>query len=64
MMNEYSSPTVTLAVSTWFNDFTKEFVRVYECHTNGCEQIGSDIIIGYTYTVLSLSLSRGEIDTT
>ena len=64
MMNDYSSPTVMLAVSTWFNDFTKEFVRVYECHTNGCEQIGSDIIIGYTYTVLSLSLSRGEIDTT
>jgi hypothetical protein len=62
MMNAYSSPTVMLAVSTWFSDFTKEFVRVYECHTNGCEQIGSDIIIGYT--VFSLSLSRGEIDTT
>jgi hypothetical protein len=57
MMNYHSSPTVTLAVGALWS----EFVRVYECHTNGCEQIGSDIIIGYT---VSLSLSRGEIDTT
>jgi hypothetical protein len=60
MMNDYSLPTVTLAVTTWFNDFTSGFVRVYECHTNGCEQVGSDIIL----YALSVSLSRGEIDTT
>jgi hypothetical protein len=57
MMNDYSSPTVMLAVGA-----SNIFVRVYVCPTNGCEQIGSDIIpLGNTFSV---SLSRGEIDTT
>ena len=53
MMNEYSSPTVTLAVGA----YEGAFVRVYECQTSGCEQVGSDIIL----EVNSVSLSRGEI---
>jgi hypothetical protein len=61
MMNNYSSPKVTLAVGAWAVNNFSGFVRVYECRTNGCEQIGNDIIIGDTYSV---SLSRGEIDTT
>jgi hypothetical protein len=56
MMNEYSSPTVMLAVCASSLD---GLVQVYECRTV-CEQIGSDIIIGYT---VSVSLLRGEIDT-
>ena len=57
MMNNYSSPTVTLAVGGWVDDFSG-FVRVYYCYTIGCKQIGSDIILGSTFSV---SLSRGEI---
>jgi hypothetical protein len=54
--NDYSSPTVTLAVGALWS----EFVQVYECQTSGCEQVGGDIIL----EVNSVSLSRGEIDTT
>ena len=57
MMNNYSSPTVTLAVGAWSSDFSG-FVKVYACYTSGCEQIGSDIILG---SITSVSLSRGEI---
>jgi hypothetical protein len=53
--NDYSSPTVMLAVGLYFSGL----VQVYECRTV-CEQIGSDIIL----EVNSVSLSRGEIDTT
>jgi hypothetical protein len=56
MMNNYSLPTVMLAVGASFSGF----VRVYECRTSGFEQIGSDIIL----STFSISLSRGEIDTT
>jgi hypothetical protein len=56
MMNAYSSPTVTLAVGALWS----EFIQVYKCHTSGCEQVGGDIILA----VNSVSLSRGEIDTT
>jgi hypothetical protein len=59
-MNKYSAPIVTLSVGAY--EFG--FVRVYECHKDGCEQIGEDIYpskqIGEDiYT--SVSLSRGEI---
>jgi hypothetical protein len=58
MMNMNSLPTVMLAVVTSpTTSGLNGFVRVYECHTNGCEQIGSDIIL----YALSVSLSRGEI---
>jgi hypothetical protein len=63
MMNNYSSPIVTLAVGTWSEDFNLDlsgFVRVYGCRKSGCEQIGSDIILGYP-SLFSVSLSRGEI---
>jgi hypothetical protein len=58
MMNDYSLPTVTLAVDTWSEDLVSGFVRVYGCRTSGCEQIGSVISLEYT---TSVSLSRGEI---
>ena len=51
--NDYSSPTVMLAVGLYFSGL----VQVYECQTSGCEQVGSDIIL----EVNSVSLSRGEI---
>jgi hypothetical protein len=57
MMNDYSSPTVTLAVDGYVYDLGF-FVKVYGCSTSGCEQIGSDIILGSAFSV---SLSRGEI---
>jgi len=57
MMNKYSSPTVTLAVGTWSEDFSG-FVRVYACRTSGCKQIGGDMNFGGNPF---FSLSRGEI---
>ena len=57
MMNDYSSPTVMLAVDGMVDNFS--FVRVYGCRNSGCEQIGSDIIL--SSPLFSVSLSRGEI---
>jgi hypothetical protein len=55
MMNEYSSPTVTLAVAA-----STSVVRVYKCPKRGCEPIGSDIIFNNSDS-FSVSLSRSEI---
>jgi hypothetical protein len=55
MMNNYSSPIVTLAVGA--SSMLNGFVGVYECSKSGCKQIGSDILEKTT----SFSLSRGEI---
>jgi hypothetical protein len=64
MMNNYSLPIVDLAVGAVVGamdgSMLNGFVRVYRCSTSGCEQIGSDIILGSAFSV---SLSSGEIDT-
>ena len=57
-MNMYSSPILTLAVGAP----GAGLVRVYQCQTNGCEQVGSDIVNnGVSMFGTSVSLSRGEI---
>jgi hypothetical protein len=60
MMNEYSSPTVTLAVVASTFVGLSSVVRVYKCPKHGCEQIGTDIILNNSNT-FSVSLSRSEI---
>ena len=55
--NAFISPAITLAVGAP----GAGLVRVYECQTNGCVQVGSDIVRdGVRRFGTSISLSTGK----